>query len=147
MRIEQYVSAWSNNYRIIFQKSRLISQIPVFILLIIALCEAGDWLIRFSPEEDIPLSRIFEFVLYSLIPIIPLSLRFVLLFSKSKISFWFSQFFWLTIFLWFGYYFTQRQTPPCLRTEEALMFFYLIGSSIRQIITLFLAVPTKATKI
>lgn len=139
MKVKNYIAAWSDNYQLIFQKSRLLSQIPIFIIAVVWFCESIEPFTRGAlPGEEPDWIYILKYSVFSLLIVFIFVFRFLLLFSKSKSKFFASQFLWILSFLWFLYYFSQPH-GGCPKTFEAIMIFYFIGSSIRQIISLFLS--------
>lgn len=134
--MKKYILQWSDNYKQIFQKTRLLSQIPVFILAVIAFFELGYSLYWFLKAEN-PADWVIPSIIRGFLLAILFLARFLLLFSKSKISFCISQGIWLIYFiaLWNIFYFHHHPS-----SFELFVWLYLFGSLTRQIVSLITSI-------
>ena len=138
--MKKYSSCWINNYQLVFQKTRIFSQIPVFILSVVTFLELKRHLYGFTVAEspaDWVIPAIFQsFILFAL-----LFARFLLLFSKSKISFCISQIIWAIYFLLIWNDFNLQNHH--LSGDQLFILLYLFGSLIRQTLSLIASVFIK----
>jgi hypothetical protein len=148
MKISNYFLRFNNEYSKAFQQSRLISQIPIFIIAVITLCEIGQDLYLISQEnnigaeawESIKEAHTFLFLIATLF-----GGRFLLMFSTTRIAFWFSQIIWLGGFLVLRFFASDLSNGGCTKnvfpmageTLSYLYVFYMIFSPVRQFLTLF----------
>src|SRR5687768_6672775 len=134
--MKKYISQWSDNYQQIFQKTRLLSQIPVFVLAIVAFFEIGNSLYWFSKTEN-PADWVIPSIIRGFLLAFLFLARFLLLFSKSKISFCISQGIWLIYFVTLWNIFIFHHHPSSF---ELFVWLYLFGSLTRQIVSLITSV-------
>lgn len=137
MKIRNYISHWSDNYQQTFQRTRIISQIPAFILAVTILLEVGSIYFSYSTRAEVDWLIITNATIKGFFLFALFAARFILLFLKSKTSFWISQAVWLVYFivLWN----TFAQFNGCLYylpNSVLFVLLYLYGSLVRQIISI-----------
>jgi len=140
--MKKHIFQLSDNYLKVFQKTKLLSQIPVFILSVTAFFELSDYVYQFSKTED-PADWVIPLIIRSFLITMLLSARFFLLFSKSKLSFYISQTVWLVYFVLLWNTFILHHHPSSF---ELFVWFYLFGSLFRQIVSLISAVYISVEK-
>ena len=99
MKAKYFISDWIENYQSVFRKTRLISQIPVFVFAVISFCEIGWMFADISVAENVAWEIAINELTLSFLMASLYLIRFLLLFSKSKIYFGISQLIWLTYFI------------------------------------------------
>lgn len=141
MQVKSFISQWSNNYRLIFQKSRLISQIPIFIIAVMAICQIVWTLDIWTKYPEASFDIIAKDLLFHFSIAGLFLFRFILLFFNSKLLFWFAQAIWLTYFI--GLRLSADSAVYCTKnifpTSEGvsiILAIYMLGSCLRQLLSL-----------
>lgn len=144
MKVKDFFLRFNNEYSKTFQKSRIISQIPLYTIAVITLCEIG-WTIYLTSQVDNIHAELWESIkesltFLSLVAAMFLG-RFLLMFSASKIAFWFSQVIWLISLITLHSFTadlsqggcTKNMFPMAGQTLSIIYALYMLGSPLHQI--------------
>ncbi|MGI9054336.1 MAG: hypothetical protein ACR2F2_00905 [Pyrinomonadaceae bacterium] len=156
---------WLEEYRDIFSETGFMSQLLTFLIAVISIFSVYS-VLRAGYQVPEYVKTHWESywisVVFHLLIVFYFGVRFVLLFSSSKRSFWLSQLFWvlgfITLFAWrsytseslYGFFNVVRPEPNCFDCGESfflnasnslndLGYFYFFASLIRQFVTLIIS--------
>jgi hypothetical protein len=143
--IKKFFSRFSNEYAQTFQKTRLISQIPLFVIAIINFMEILRIIQAISQTENVSWEAVKAAIVFPILIGAIFFSRFLLLFSVAKTSFWISQILWLFSLITIHFFLADFQNH-CLDVTSLIYAIYILGSPLHQFIILLFSINKVLTR-